>query len=80
MLSDLRRVGVVATELAIALADRGHEVHVVSYEAPFRLDRWRGNLHYHGVEMGEYPLFRHQPYVLNLTNKLIGLVDEANQM
>jgi N-acetyl-alpha-D-glucosaminyl L-malate synthase BshA len=66
----------IATELAIALADRGHEVHVVSYETPFRLDRWRGNLIFHGVEVGEYPLFRHQPYTLNLTNKLVGLVED----
>lgn len=68
--------GVVATELAIALADRGHEVHVVSYEVPFRIDRWRPNLIFHAVEIDSYPLFRHQPYTLNLTNKLIELVTE----
>lgn len=68
--------GAVATELAMHLADRGHEVHVVSYEVPFRLDRFRANLTFHAVTMGEYPLFRYPPYTLNLTNKLIELVDE----
>ena len=68
--------GVVATELAMHLADRGHEVHVVSYEVPFRLDRYRPNLTFHAVTMGEYPLFRYPPYTLNLCNKLIELVDE----
>lgn len=68
--------GVVATELAMHLADRGHQVHVVSYEVPFRLDRFRANLTFHAVTMGEYPLFRYPPYTLNLCNKLIELVDE----
>jgi N-acetyl-alpha-D-glucosaminyl L-malate synthase BshA len=68
--------GVVATELAMHLADRGHEVHVVSYEQPVRLDRFRANLAFHMVTVGEYPLFRHPPYTLNLTNKLIEVVEE----
>lgn len=68
--------GVVATELAIALGQRGHEVHVVSTETPVRLDRWIPNLSFHTVEVGTYPLFRHQPYATALTNKLIELVHE----
>jgi N-acetyl-alpha-D-glucosaminyl L-malate synthase BshA len=68
--------GVVATELAIALAERGHEIHVVSYQQPFRLDRWLENVYFHTVEVSDYPLFRHHPYTLNLTNKLIELVEE----
>ena len=68
--------GVVASELAMVLADRGHEVHLVSYEQPFRIDRWRPNLVFHGVEVGDYPLFRYPPYTLNLTNKLIEVVEE----
>jgi len=68
--------GVVATELAEQLAERGHEVHVVTYERPFRLERERENLRFHPVEVSEYPLFRHQPYSLNLANKLIELVEE----
>ena len=68
--------GVVATELAIHLAERGHEIHVVSYEQPVRLDRPRPNLLFHSVTVGEYPLFRHPPYTLNLCNKLIEVVEE----
>jgi L-malate glycosyltransferase len=68
--------GVVATELAMHLAERGHDVHVVSYEQPFRLDRPMPNLRFHVVDVGEYPLFRYPPYTLNLTNKLIEIVEE----
>lgn len=68
--------GVVATELAIHLAERGHQIHVVSYEMPFRLDRPLPNLSFHAVDVGEYPLFRHPPYTLNLSNKLIEVVEE----
>lgn len=68
--------GVVATEVAIHLAERGHDVHVVSYELPFRMDRPLPNLRFHAVDVGDYPLFRHPPYTLNLTNKLIEVVEE----
>lgn len=68
--------GVVASELAMQLADRGHEVHVVSSDTPFRLDRWRQNLVVHTVTVSDYPLFRYPPYTLNLTNKLIDVVRE----
>jgi N-acetyl-alpha-D-glucosaminyl L-malate synthase BshA len=67
--------GVVATELAQALAERGHEVHMVSYERPFRFDDTQEHLHFHQVEVSDYPLFKHQPYSLNLANKLIELVE-----
>lgn len=68
--------GVVATELARALASSGHQVHVVSYERPFRFDADQANLFFHEVEVSDYPLFRYQPYSLNLANKLIELVEE----
>ena len=68
--------GVVATELAIHLAERGHEVHVVSSEQPFRLDKPRRNLLFHAVDQSEYPLFRHPHYTLNTANKLIALVED----
>ena len=68
--------GVVATELAIHLAERGHEVHVVSSEQPFRLDKPRRNLLFHAVDQSEYPLFRHPHYTLNTANKLISLVED----
>jgi N-acetyl-alpha-D-glucosaminyl L-malate synthase BshA len=68
--------GVVASELAIHLAERGHDVHVVSYEQPFRLDRSLPNLTFHGVQGSDYPLFRYPHYTLNLSNKLIELVED----
>jgi N-acetyl-alpha-D-glucosaminyl L-malate synthase BshA len=63
--------GVVATELALALADRGHDVHLISAELPFRW-RWatRG-LAFERVETPSYPLFREPQYVLALTNTLV---------
>lgn len=58
--------GAVATELGIHLAERGHEVHFVSYAQPFRLDRFHERVFFHEVEMEEYPLFEHPPYSLAL--------------
>ena len=58
--------GAVATELGIQLADRGHEVHFVSYALPFRLDGFRERLFFHEVEMEQYPLFEHPPYSMAL--------------
>ncbi len=68
--------GVVATELAERLAERGHQVHIISYEKPFRFNSAQPNLRFHDVEVSEYPLFRHPPYSLNLTNRIIELVEE----
>jgi N-acetyl-alpha-D-glucosaminyl L-malate synthase BshA len=68
--------GAVAAELSMRLADRGHQVHLVSYDLPFRMERFRPNLVFHAVDVGEYPLFRYPPYELNLTNKLIEVVSE----
>ncbi len=68
--------GVVATELAAQLAHRGHEVHMVSYKEPFRFDHGLPNLHFHQVEVSDYPLFEHHPYTLNLANKIIALVED----
>ena len=67
--------GVVATELAQQLAARGNQVHVVSYEPPFRFSE-QPNLSFHRVEVSDYPLFRYQSYSLNLANKIIELVEE----
>ncbi len=68
--------GAVASELAMRLADRGHELHVISYEHPFRLEAFRPNLAFHAVTIGDYPLFRYPPYTLNLTNKIIEVCEE----
>jgi len=58
--------GAVATELGIALAARGHEIHFVSYDQPFRLGGFRERVYFHEVEMEDYPLFEHPPYSLAL--------------
>jgi len=63
--------GVVATELGIALADKGHEVHFISYDQPFRLDLFSEKIYYHEVSVPDYPLFEYTPYELNLTSKLV---------
>ena len=62
--------GVVATELAAALALRGHDVHVLSTEVPFRL-KDQPHLRFHRVETPAYPLFREPQYVLSLANKIV---------
>lgn len=58
--------GVVATELGIELAHRGHEVHFITYAMPFRLSQFVQNIYYHEVEIPSYPLFDHPPYSLAL--------------
>jgi N-acetyl-alpha-D-glucosaminyl L-malate synthase BshA len=59
--------GVVATELGIELAKRGHEVHFITYAQPFRLPYFVENIFYHEVEVPTYPLFEHPPYNLALS-------------
>ena len=49
--------GAVATELGIALASRGHEVHFITYKQPFRLPQFLPNVYFHEVDVGRYPLF-----------------------
>jgi len=63
--------GVVATELGIAFAEKGHEVHFISYDQPFRLDLFSDKIYYHEVNIPSYPLFEYPPYELNLTSKLV---------
>lgn len=70
--------GVVATELGIALAKRGHEIHFVTYKQPVRLDYLTHNIHYHEVIVPEYPLFHYQPYELALSSKLVTVVKKFN--
>ncbi len=59
--------GAVATELGVRLAERGHEVHFVSYAHPFRLPRFLKNTYFHEVEVSRYPLFEYPPYSLAST-------------
>jgi L-malate glycosyltransferase len=62
--------GVVATELGLELAQRGHEIHFISYAQPIRLDRPTANIHYHEVEVSRYPLFDYPPYDLALATRM----------
>jgi L-malate glycosyltransferase len=62
--------GIVATELGIELADRGHEVHFISYALPMRLNKSYLNIQFHEVEVNTYPLFDHPPYALALATKM----------
>lgn len=63
--------GVVATELGIALAKKGHKVHFMSYSQPFRLNQFNENLYYHEVSVNDYPLFEYQPYESVLASKIV---------
>ena len=63
--------GVVATELAKALAARSHRVHLVSSDMPFRLNEFHADLSFHQVHTPAYPLFREPQYVISLANKLV---------
>ena len=58
--------GAVATHLGLELAERGHEVHFISYDQPFRLAHFHERIFFHEVEMEDYPLFKHPPYSLAL--------------
>jgi N-acetyl-alpha-D-glucosaminyl L-malate synthase BshA len=62
--------GAVATELGIALAARGHEVHFITYEQPFRLPEFVPRVTFHEVSLGQYPLFQYPPYDLALAVRM----------
>jgi N-acetyl-alpha-D-glucosaminyl L-malate synthase BshA len=66
--------GVVATELGLELARRGHDIHFITYSQPVRLALLNPNVHYHEVIVPEYPLFHFQPYELALSSKLVDMV------
>jgi len=62
--------GIVATELGLELATRGHEVHFITYSNPIRLDPGIERIHYHEVEVSSYPLFQYPPYALALASRM----------
>jgi len=62
--------GVVATELGVELAERGHEIHFISYAQPIRLTELHPNIHYHEVDVSRYPLFEYPPYDLALATRM----------
>ncbi len=67
--------GVVATELGLALASLGHQVHFISYAIPHRLNKFFENVFFHEVELSTYPLFEHSLYDLALTSKMLEVID-----
>src|SRR3954469_6309727 len=66
--------GIVATELGLELADRGKEIHFITYANPIRLDPNHPRIHYHEIEVSNYPLFQYPPYCLPLAS---GMADVA---
>lgn len=70
--------GVVATELAKGLANRGHKLHILSYAKPARLDSFRTDIAYHEVDLSTYPLFEFPPYDLALANMMVHLIQYEN--
>ncbi len=66
--------GVVATELGLALASKGHQIHFITYKRPARLTHFRDNVFFHEVNTEEYPLFDYTPYDTTLTSKLVDVV------
>lgn len=63
--------GIVATELGMELAKKGHDIHFITYSQPVRLDHFMQNVYFHEVVVYDYPLFEYQPYELALTSKLV---------
>lgn len=70
--------GVVATEIGLGLAQRGHKVHFITYKRPVRLAHFHENIFYHEVTDAEYPLFEYPPYDTALASKLVDVVNYEN--
>jgi len=66
--------GVVATELGLGLAAKGHDVHFITYKRPVRLTAFHANVYFHEVTSMEYPLFEYTPYETSLASKLVDVV------
>lgn len=66
--------GIVATELGMDLAERGHEIHFISTSLPARLDITLPNIYFHKVSVENYPLFEYQPYSLALSTIIVNIV------
>ena len=67
--------GIVATELGLELANRGHEIHFITYANPIRLDPGTPRIHYHEVEVSNYPLFQYPPYCLSLAGRMADVAE-----
>src|SRR5213595_3675913 len=66
--------GVLATELGKALADKGHQVHFITYQQPVRLSEFNANIFYHEVRVPTYPLFDYPPYETALASALVDVI------
>jgi L-malate glycosyltransferase len=67
--------GIVATELGLELANRGHTVHFITYANPIRLDPGTRRIYYHEVEVSNYPLFQYPPYCLALASRMLDVAE-----
>lgn len=68
--------GVIATELGMMLAKRGHEIHFITSGLPFRLNQVNPYIYYHEVEVNQYPVFQYAPYDLALASKMAEVIDQ----
>ena len=66
--------GVLATELGKALAEKGHEIHFITYQQPVRLNGFHTNIFYHEVRVPTYPLFDYPPYELALASAMVDVI------
>lgn len=70
--------GVLATELGKALADKGHQVHFITYQQPVRLSEFNANIFYHEVRVPQYPLFDYPPYETALSSTMVDVISNNN--
>ena len=70
--------GIVATELGLELANRGHDIHFITYANPIRLDPGIPRIHYHEVDVSNYPLFQYPPYTLSLASRMAEVAERYN--
>lgn len=68
--------GIIATELGIQLAERGHEVHFITSNVPFRLNANHPNVHIHQTDINDYSVFRYPPYDITLASKISEVITE----
>ncbi len=69
---------VVASELGLALAKRGHEIHFISLSLPFRLESYQSHVFFHEIGRMSYPLFDRDPYSLSIAAKMAEVADYEN--
>lgn len=70
--------GVIATELGLELARKGHEVHFISYNRPVRLSGFLDNVYFHDVDAMDYPLFEYTPYDSTMVNKIVSVAEHQD--